>query len=70
MGGLLAILAIVCMVGAMILGIPDGIKNNFSFLQFFSRFAIMLFLLKLFDIVFLIGFYYASQTFSLIIIRK
>ena len=36
----------------MILAASDGVRNVFSFLQFFARFLTMLYLVELFDIVF------------------
>lgn len=51
-GWLMMILSIVLMGGAVILGAYDGIRNNFGFWQFFIRFAVMLMLLKAFDILF------------------
>lgn len=52
LGWTLAIFALICMIGSVVIGAIDGIKNNFSFLEFFIRFATMLLLLKLFDLVF------------------
>lgn len=51
-GWLMMILALVLMGGAMIAGAYDGIQKDFGFWQFFLRFAMMLLLLKAFDILF------------------
>lgn len=51
-GWLLMILALVLMGGAVTAGAYDGIQKEFGFWQFFLRFAMMLLLLKAFDIFF------------------
>lgn len=51
-GWLLMVLALVLMGGAVIAGAYDGIQKDFGFWQFFLRFAMMLLLLKVFDIFF------------------
>ena len=45
-------LSLALMVGAPVIGTLDGIRNGFSFGQFFQRFATMLLGLKAFDIGF------------------
>lgn len=45
-------LSLALMVGAPVIGALDGIRNGFSFGQFFRRFATMLLGLKAFDIGF------------------
>ena len=45
-------LSLALMVGAPVLGAWDGIRNAFSFRQFFLRFVVMLLGLKAFDIGF------------------
>ena len=45
-GWILLILSLVLMGGALVYGAYDGIRNEFSFWQFFLRFIIMLLLLK------------------------
>ncbi|MBQ8133645.1 MAG: hypothetical protein IJ192_04470 [Clostridia bacterium] len=52
LGYALGIFAILLMGGAVIYGCWDGIRNDYSFWQFFVRFLIMLWGLKLFDILF------------------
>ncbi len=51
-GWFLALLSVVMMAGALVYGGWDGIRNDFSFRQFFVRFLTMLLLLKAFDILF------------------
>jgi hypothetical protein len=51
MGWILAVISILLMAGAFIYGGYDGIKNSFSYRQFFFRFIVMLYLWKAFDIV-------------------
>lgn len=62
-GWLLMIFVLVLMGGAVIAGAYDGIQKDFGFWQFFLRFAMMLLLLKAFDIFFLTGYFYAIPTF-------
>ncbi len=50
LGWAMLILALAMMVGAVILGALDGIRNDFSFGQFFVRNLIMLWGMKVFDI--------------------
>lgn len=52
LGWIMMIISIVLMGGALIYGAADGIRNDFSFGQFFARFARMLLLLKVYDIFF------------------
>ena len=51
------------MAGAVIVGAVDGIKNGFTFLQFYIRFAVMMLLLKVFDIFFFDWFLLCRSTF-------
>ena len=51
-GWVLAILAILMLVGPVVYGAWDGIRNGFSFGRFFARFLIMLWGLKAYDILF------------------
>ena len=46
---------------AFIYGAYDGLKNGYSFLQFFVRFLMMLWLMKAFDIIF-IDYYILSKS--------
>lgn len=52
LGYVIVILAFLCMGAAIVIGAVSGIKNSFTFLQFFVRFLVMLLLLKAFDILF------------------
>ena len=51
LGWKLAILALLLMIGAFVYGGWDGVQSGFSFWQHFFRFAVMLYLWKVFDIV-------------------
>lgn len=51
LGWLMLIIALIMMVGAILLGAWDGIRNYFSFSRYFVRFLIMLLGMKVFDIV-------------------
>ena len=63
LGWILALLAVLCMVGAVIIGAADGIKNGFTFLQFYVRFAVMMVLLKAFDVFFFDWFLLCRSNF-------
>ena len=52
LGWIMAIFAVVLMAGALIFGALNGIRNGYTFGQFFMRFIIMLLLVKAFDIIF------------------
>ena len=51
LGWKLAILCVAVAIGTFVYGGWNGIKNGFSFWQFFVRFLVMLYLWKAFDIV-------------------
>ena len=51
-GWILVGIAALLMVGSIVIGAVNGIQNDFTFVQFFSRFLIILLLLKAFDIIF------------------
>jgi len=51
-GWLMIGLSFVFMLGSIVLGVWDGIRNDYGFWQFFLRFVIMLLGLKAFDIGF------------------
>ena len=51
LGWKLAILALLLMIGTFVYGGWDGVQSGFSFWQHFFRFAMMLYLWKVFDIV-------------------
>ena len=50
-GRVLFLISLLAAVGAFIYGAYDGIRNNYTFWEFFARFLIMLYLYKAFDIV-------------------
>ena len=52
LGWVLAVTAILMMAGAVVYGGWDGIRNSFSFRQYFFRFLIMFWSLKAYDILF------------------
>ena len=52
LGWVLAVLSLFLMGGAMFLACWNGIRNGFSFGQFFLRFSIMLLGLKAYDVLF------------------
>ena len=51
LGWTLAALSLVLMIGAFVNGGWNGVKNDYSFWQHWLRFALMLYLWKVFDIV-------------------
>lgn len=51
LGWILFILALLIMIGSFVYGIYDGVKNDFTYWQFYTRFILIFYLLKLFDIV-------------------
>ena len=51
-GWILAVLSILIMLGALVIGAVAGIHEGYSFSQFYVRFIIMLLLLKAYDIIF------------------
>lgn len=51
-GWIIAVIAILLFAGALVLGVWDGVKNEFGFLQFFGRFVIVLYIIELYDIFF------------------
>lgn len=63
LGYIIAIICIISFIGAFIYGAYDGIKHNYSFIQFFIRFIIMLYLYKVFDIIFLDWFILTKSHF-------
>lgn len=44
-GWIIAVIAILLFAGALVLGVWDGVKNEFGFLQFFGRFVIVLYMM-------------------------
>ncbi len=51
-GWCMAVFSIVLLIAPVFIGAWNGLQNGFSFGQFFLRFIIMIFLLKVFDIGF------------------
>ncbi len=70
LGYFLMIVSALCIVGAFLFGAVDGIKNGFTFWQFFARFLIMLYLYKAFDMTFIDYYLLTKSHFSSITIRK
>ena len=69
-GWCMAVISILMMGGAVVYGAWDGIRNGFSFGQFFARFLIMLWGLKAYDILFLMLSCCAAVISSRIFTRK
>lgn len=63
-GWCIAALGVALLLGAVVLGAWNGIKQGFTFLQFFARFAGMLLLLKAFDIGFFDWFLLCNKGFG------
>jgi len=51
-GWIIIAIAMLLFAGAAVLAIWDGVKNDFSFLQFFNRFMIVLNIMEIYDILF------------------
>ncbi|MBR3082582.1 MAG: hypothetical protein IKH06_07010 [Clostridiales bacterium] len=51
-GYVIVVIAFALMGGAMVIGAWNGIRNDFSFWQFFIRFMVMLLALKAYDVIF------------------
>lgn len=45
-------IALLMFIGAVVLGVWDGVKNDYGFLNFFARFLIMLYCMEIYDICF------------------
>ena len=52
LGWCMAVASLLLIAGAIVLGAGNGIRNGFSFEQFFVRFAAMMLLFKAFDLAF------------------
>lgn len=50
-------------MGAAFIGVWDGIKNGFGFLQFFIRFITMLYCMEIYDIIFFDWFLLCHSNF-------
>ena len=51
LGWTIAVICLLMMIGAIVYGGYDGVKNGFGFWQFFLRFLLILYIWKAFDIV-------------------
>lgn len=51
-GWAIGIFGMILMIGAPVFAAVNGIKNDFTFGQFYARFVIMLLMVKAFDIIF------------------
>lgn len=51
-GWVIEVIALLMFIGAVVLGVWDGVKNDYGFLNFFARFFIMLYCMEIYDICF------------------
>lgn len=51
-GWAIEVIAILIFIGAAVLAVGDGLRNDFGFLNFFVRFIIMLYCMEIYDIIF------------------
>lgn len=51
-GWIMGIIALLLFAGALVLGVWNGVKNDFGFLQFFVRFIAVLYIMEIYDILF------------------
>lgn len=51
-GWIIIAIALLLFAGALVLGVWDGVKNNFGFLNFFGRFIAVLYVMEIYDIFF------------------
>lgn len=56
-------LAVLAFVGSFLFGALDGVQRGYSFWMFFARFLTMLYLMKVFDIIFLDWFLLTKSHF-------
>lgn len=56
-------IAVLLFLGAAFIGVWDGIKNGFGFLQFFIRFITMLYCMEIYDIIFFDWFLLCHSNF-------
>ncbi len=52
LGYILAFIAVAMNIGAIVIGIVNGVQNDFGFGQLFLRLGLMVILLKAFDVIF------------------
>ena len=62
-GWIIEVIAVLMFLGAAVLGAGDGIKNHFSFFQFFGRFLAMLYCMEIYDILFFDWFLLCHSNF-------
>lgn len=65
LGYVLGIAAIAMIVGSVVIGVWDGMKRDYAFLQFFIRFLIMLEGYKIWDMLFLDKYLLTKSNFYL-----
>lgn len=51
-GWMIEVIAILIFIGALVLSVWDGMRNDFGFGKFFTRFLIMLYCMEIYDIFF------------------
>lgn len=51
-GGAIIAVSLLLFAGSLVLGVWDGVKKGFGFLQFFGRFIAMLYIMEIYDIIF------------------
>lgn len=61
-GWFIIVIAFLIFIGGIVLGIWDGVRNDFSFLKFSVRFLVMLYAMEVYDMSSLIGCCSVTQT--------
>ena len=62
-GWIIEVIAILMFIGAAVLGVWDGVKNDFTYWQFFVRFLVMLYCMEIYDILFFDWFLLCRSNF-------
>lgn len=62
-GWIIEVIAVLMFAGAFLLGVWDGVKNEFGFLKFFARFIVMLYGMEIYDILFFDWFLLCHSNF-------
>lgn len=62
-GWIIEVIAILIFIGAAVLGVWDGVKNDFTYWQFFVRFLVMLYCMEIYDILFFDWFLLCRSNF-------
>ncbi len=52
LGWTIEAIAVLIFIGAAVLSVWDGVRNDFGFLKFFARFIFLLYCMEIYDIVF------------------